>query len=61
MTFTPPGRGKALVTEAIMRAVIAIAEQQDDPLRQICCETLVETRTLHLSMALNMYDLSPPF
>lgn len=43
-SFTPPGCGRVLVTEPIMRAVIAIAEQPEDPLRQICCETLVETR-----------------
>lgn len=42
-SFTPPGCGNVLVTEPIMRAVIAIAEQPEDPLRLICCETLIET------------------
>ncbi|KAL5482443.1 hypothetical protein ACEPAI_9037 [Sanghuangporus weigelae] len=36
------GLGRVPLSEPVMRALIAIAEHPEDPLRQICCETLVE-------------------
>ncbi|KAH8114744.1 Rapamycin-insensitive companion of mTOR, N-term-domain-containing protein [Phellopilus nigrolimitatus] len=36
------GLGHVPLAEPVMRALIAVAEHPEDPLRQICCETLVE-------------------
>ena len=38
------GLGHVPLSEPIMRALISVAEHSEDPLRHICCETLVEIR-----------------
>lgn len=43
------GLGRVPLSEPTMRALIAIAEHPEDPLRPICCETLVEIRTCFYS------------
>jgi hypothetical protein len=38
------GSGTIPVSEAVMRAVIAIAEHPEDPFKNICIQTLIEIR-----------------
>ena len=43
-THAPAGQGNVPLSEAVMRAFIAVAEQPEDPFRPICLETLLEIR-----------------
>lgn len=36
--------GKVMLSEAVMRAIVAVAEQPDDPFKNICVQTLAEIR-----------------
>ena len=36
------GTGKVPLSEAVARAIIAVAEHSEDPFRQICLQTLTE-------------------
>lgn len=38
------GTGKVPLTEPVMRALIAVAEHQEDPFKPICVQTLIEIR-----------------
>jgi rapamycin-insensitive companion of mTOR len=38
------GSGKVPLSEAVMRAFVAVAEQTEDPFRNLCIQTLAEIR-----------------
>ena len=41
---TPSTSGKVMLSESVMRAFVAVAEQPDDPFKNICVQTLAEIR-----------------
>ena len=43
------GTGKVPLTEAIMRALIAVAEHPEDPFKPICLQTITEIRAFFFS------------
>ena len=51
--FASAGSGTVPISESIMRALISVAEHSEDPLRQICCQTLSEIRQFSPSQYTN--------
>jgi rapamycin-insensitive companion of mTOR len=48
------GSGKVPLSEAVMRAFVAVAEQIDDPFKTICVETLAEIRQCIFALVTSM-------
>ncbi|TDL23281.1 hypothetical protein BD410DRAFT_858667 [Rickenella mellea] len=47
---TSAGSGTVPLSEAIMRALISVAEQVEDPFRNICCQTLIEILLIDIDL-----------
>ena len=48
-THSSAGLGRVPLSEAVMRALVAVAEHPEDVLRHVCYETLLEISTFEFS------------